>query len=238
MSHHTRAPATGADSHLLPRRTLGAGPALTLLCAATLACTAQAAPSATAAKPAVQAASPRGAAVLPPVTPGRERLRVLSGRADQVSGGDARVVIDAPAVTMPLVTLWLNGAPISPSFVTTPRGREAVITGLNLGPNTLEARLTTSGVVRDRITLVNHPITGPIFSGPQQHPFVCTTIQAGVARQPLVDTAVPPGYTVRDAASNVIGFSQNCSIDTFVTYLYRRNTGGSLVALPAGPRPA
>ena len=241
MSHRNAAPATGAGSHLCPQPLVRGRAALALLCAATLAGAAQAAPNATAARPALKAlpeASARGAVALPPVVPGRERLRVLSGRADQVSGGDARIVISAPALTMPLVTLWLNGAPIAPEFVTTPRGREAVITGLNLGPNTLEARLSSNGTVRDRITLVNHPVTGPIFSGPQQHPFVCTTIQGGVARQPLVDTAVPPGYTVRDGAGNVIGYSRDCSIDTFVTYLYRRNTGGGLVALPPGPRPA
>jgi len=238
MSQCTEMPAKGADTSLPRRRTQRPAAALTLLCAATLACAAQAAPEAAAAKPAVQAASARGAVVLPPVTPGRERLRVLSGRADQVTGGDARVVIDAPAATMPLLSLWLNGAPIAPTFVTTSRGREAVVTGLNLGPNTLEVRMASNGTVRDRLTLVNHPVTGPIFSGPQQHPFVCTTIQGGITRQPRVDTPVPPGYTVRDAAGNVIGYSRDCSIDTFVTYLYRRNTGGSLVALPAGARPA
>ena len=105
-----------------------------------------------------------------------------------------------------------------------------------LGDNTLEVR--TSAGVRDRLTLTNHPVTGPMFSGPQQQPFVCTTNQGAVGRQPLVDSATQPGYPVTDAGGNVIGYSRDCSIDSFVTYLYR-NTSGSLVALPpGGVRPA
>jgi hypothetical protein len=77
-----------------------------------------------------------------------------------------------------------------------------------------------------------------MFSGPQQQPFVCTTNQCAVGRQPLVDSATQPGYPVTDAGGNVIGYSRDCSIDSFVTYLYR-NTSGSLVALPTGgARPA
>ena len=243
MAHHQLAPASGAPSTPSRRQTMTRLPALPLLClaAAALAVAAPAAMARETPPAAASAAKATPLGVVIPVSPvlrARESLKVLSGRADQVSGGDARILIAAPAVNQPGVALWLNGAPITPVFTTTARGREAVINGLGLGANTLELRRIANGMVRDRITLVNHPITGPIFSGPQQQPFVCTTIQGGVARAPLVDTATPPGYTVRDAGNNVIGYSRDCSIDTFVTYLYRRTTGGGLVALPAGPRPA
>ena len=52
---------------------------------------------------------------------------------------------------------------------------------------------------RDAITLTNWPITGPMFTGPQQTPFVCTTIQGAVGRQPLVDSPTAPGYRVTNA---------------------------------------
>jgi hypothetical protein len=59
-----------------------------------------------------------------------------------------------------------------------------------------------------------------------------------VGRQPLVDSAVSPGYKVVDTNGNVVGYSRNCSIDTFVAYSYRK-TSGALAALPAdGSRPA
>jgi hypothetical protein len=52
------------------------------------------------------------------------------------------------------------------------------------------------------LKLTNHPITGPMFSGPQQHPFVCTTNQLGQEPQRRQRDA-PPGYAVRDAQGNV-----------------------------------
>ena len=75
-----------------------------------------------------------------------------------------------------------------------------MISGLKVGSNTLEVRHRSgNGQPRDRLVLTNYPITGPMFTGPQQTPFVCTTIQGAVGRQPLVDSAVAPGYRVTDA---------------------------------------
>ncbi len=162
-------------------------------------------------------------------------LKLLSSQPQYVSGGDARIQITAPARLHAGITLWLNGQPLTAALQSRGDQLEGVITGLALGGNVLEAR--TSAGVRASLALTNHPITGPMFSGPQQHPFVCMTNQSAVGKQPLVDTDAPPGYPVTDANGNTIGYSRNCSIDTFVTYLYR-NTAGSFVTLPAGPRPA
>ncbi len=93
--------------------------------------------------------------------------------------------------------------------------------------------------LRDRITLTNYPITGPMFSGPQQQPFVCTTTQGAVGKQPLVDTATPPGYAVKDAGGATIGYSRNCSIETFISYSYVSTAAGTEApAQPAFRRPA
>ena len=73
-----------------------------------------------------------------------------------------------------------------------------VVAGLVDGANRLEVRVQGMPGQRDTLALVNHPVTGPMFSGPQQMPFVCTTIQGGVARQPLVDSSTAPGYRVTD----------------------------------------
>lgn len=164
------------------------------------------------------------------------QLQTLSGSAQWVSGGDARIGISGTPAALAGVQLVLNGQPLAVTLRPGAKGLEAVVAGLQLGTNTLEAR--AFGAVQARLVLTNHPVTGPMFSGPQQHPFVCTTIQGTVGRQPLVDTPTPPGYTVRDAQNNVIGYSRNCSIETFVAYLYR-NTAGAFVAYPAsGVRPA
>jgi Tannase-like family of unknown function (DUF6351) len=59
-----------------------------------------------------------------------------------------------------------------------------------------------------------------------------------VGRQPLADSATPPGHRVLDAQGNTAGYSRNCGIDTFVAYFYR-NGAGALLPLPAGgARPA
>jgi hypothetical protein len=164
------------------------------------------------------------------------RLNVLSSQPQFVSGGDARIEVRAARALHNSLELWLNGQRLNATLESLDNRLEGVISGLALGDNTLEVR--TGGRVRDRLTLTNHAITGPMFSGPHQQPFVCTTNQGAVGRQPLVDSATMPGYPVTDSGGNLIGYSRNCSIDSFVTYLYR-NTGGSLVALPpGGARPA
>src|SRR5688500_16246195 len=115
-------------------------------------------------------------------------LRVLSSPAQYVSGGDARIEVTiAPGLPRNL-QLYLNGRPLQVDLKDKGGSIQAMITGLVEGENRLEA-LIKGRVERDAIKLINYPITGPMFSGPQQHPFVCTTTQSGVARQPLIESA-------------------------------------------------
>ncbi len=166
------------------------------------------------------------------------KLSVLSSAPEFVSGGDARIHITAASGQRDKLELWLNGQRVNAVLQDVGTGLEGLISGLLLGDNRLEVRHRSSANVRDAITLTNHPITGPMFSGPQQTPFVCTTTQGAVGRQPLPDSATAPGYRVTDPQGQLIGYSRNCSIDTFVSYFYR-NTGGALVAMPAdGSRPS
>jgi hypothetical protein len=84
--------------------------------------------------------------------------------------------------------------------------------------------------------------TGPIFSGPQQPVFICTTIQQGFGN-PLVDNQVGRGFMVFNTpgvpASGIAGWSENCSMNTVVRYAYRSNTntGDSFTALASGWTP-
>lgn len=166
------------------------------------------------------------------------RLRVLSSAPEYVSGGDARIEVRTSPGLRDKLELWLNGSRLDVTLVETAAGLEGVISGLKLGANTLEVRHRSGdGQPRDQLTLTNYPITGPIFTGPQQTPFVCTTIQGAVNKQPLVDSASPPGYPVRDVQGTLLGYSRDCSINTFVSYHYRSTTG-ALVPLPTeGSRP-
>ena len=185
--------------------------------------------------------SPQLQAASNPASQGKDvQLRVLSSPAQWVSGGDARIGVTAAPGLHDKIELWVNNKRVN--GVLKPVGShqlEGVVTGLGVGENTLEVYVKGQSL-RDTVRVTNHPITGPMFTGPHQTPFVCTTTQFGL--QPLVDSASAPGYKVTDgpnaASGSTIGYSTNCSINTFVSYWYRRNTGGSLVPLPAGPLPA
>jgi hypothetical protein len=164
-------------------------------------------------------------------------LRVLSSPPQYVSGGDARIELRVAPRLHRQVQLFLNGRPIKPALRSAGHRLEGVIGGLDDGHNRLEV-LVKGRWRRDALDLVNYPIAGPMLSGPQQHPFVCTTTQSAVNRQPLIDNATPPGTRVFDSAGNVSGYSRDCAIDTFVTYLYR-TTGNAWATMPAdGSRPA
>ncbi len=100
----------------------------------------------------------------------------------------------------------------------------------------------------------NHPQSGPIFSGPHQQPFVCTTARVGLG-QPLVDNQDGIGIPValedanggypRDgrgyptAAAQIVGWSKDCAAVRRIEYLYRTTSGQfAPLADPGGPLPA
>ena len=135
-------------------------------------------------------------------------LSVLSTRADLITGGDALVRLDSSGIDAADVRVALNGNDISSVFrdnalAETDIGEslQALIEGLDDGINTLEA--TADNGISARLMLVNHPLTGPVFSGPHIQPFVCTTAAEGLG-EPL------------DAF---------CTAATQVDYLYRSREG-------------
>ncbi len=99
-------------------------------------------------------------------------LRVLSNRADLISGGDALVEIVLPhGKDASKLSVERNGVDVSDQFALRANGRiMGVVTGLVEGRNLLKANIPESGA---KITIVNHPNGGPIFSGPQMQPWYC-----------------------------------------------------------------
>jgi hypothetical protein len=97
-------------------------------------------------------------------------IDVLSNRPELISGGDALVSITSEST--PVVEL--NGTDVSSLFAS----REtALVTGLRDGDNELVARAAD---VEAHVTITNHPIGGPVFSGPQVRPWLCETEGAGL----------------------------------------------------------
>ena len=175
---------------------------------------------------------------------GGVKIKVLSSAPQYVSGGDARIEVSAAPGLHDKLEFWLNGAKITPAMVSRGDRLEGIVSGMVVGANLLEVRhLTGQGKgVTESIQLTNYPITGPMFTGTHQTPFVCTTNRLG--KQPLVDmanapTLDDPGYPVFGALNNKIGYSRDCSIETFVTYWYRSSVSGAFVVMPSdGSRPA
>ena len=155
-----------------------------------------------------------------------EKLEIvtLSSRSDVVSGGDALVQINVPAqVSLKNVTVELNGKDITGAFWEDPAGHVLIglVSGLQVGKNHLQAKAKGNGT--DNLELQNHPLTGPMLSGPQQEPFFCQTHQFRVYTGGPFFTATqvePP-----------------CLVDSRVDYLYR-STGGTFKAYSPVPTPA
>ena len=118
---------------------------------------------------------------------GGVRLTPLSTRAEYVTNGDVLVALDTPEGTSPdSVRVELDGRDVTSVFAPDDDPRRApsdptrlvgLVAGLREGPNQITA---TVGDQRTTLDVVNHSVDGPLFSGPQQSPFVCTTERNGL----------------------------------------------------------
>ncbi len=150
------------------------------------------------------------------------RIETLSGPAKYVSGGAARLRVVVPrSVPLDATTIRVNGTDVTGDFVPddqAPHALEGVVRGLPVGASTV-----TASVPRDRAstTLVNHPVTGPMFSGPQQPDFFCST---------------PAHLAGFDLAGPFL--DDDCSLATRVGHYYRTTGGAWRPYDPAAPRPA
>ncbi len=129
-------------------------------------------------------------------------ITVLSGRADLVSGGDALVGISPPLAQDSVVTL--DGVDVTSRFA--PSGTVGLVTGMDVGPHALT--VTHGDGSGSTLRLRNHPIEGPIFSGPHLQPWDCTTRANGLGA-PL---------------------DSNCNAAPIVDYQYVSTAGGAYQA--------
>ena len=128
---------------------------------------------------------------------------VANPRAQLISGTETLLRIGADRRP---VRVTENGQDITGAFRRQPDGSLlGLATNLRHGANLIVA---TSAGRAATLRIVDHPITGPVFSGPQQHPFFCETTAFGLA------PATQP----------------DCSAPTVVTYRYK-NTAGAFVPL-------
>ena len=115
-------------------------------------------------------------------------LKVLSGRPDMVSGGSALVQVSGASPDS--LKVRLNNQPIPNGFRPARTAGTLIgrVGGLNPGANLLQI---SDGHGTQKIVLINHPIGGPVFSGPHQQPFVCQTEFSGLEKAVDADCNAP-----------------------------------------------
>jgi hypothetical protein len=166
-------------------------------------------------------------------------LRVVSSRPDQVTGGTVLLAIGSGELSVEPRSIQFNADGHTLEILrveNAANGPQWLLSGLPLGSVEVQAR-AANGDQLTAIKLDSHPVTGPLLSGPQQYPFVCSSVlEWGV--QPLVDHQEEWGFPVLSDSGDVIGYSKDCSVEPFVEYHYL-NTLGEYLPMPSdGSRPA
>lgn len=160
---------------------------------------------------------------MPPLPPDKPPLayplKVLSSSPQYVSGGDVRISLAAKRAEQTALSFWLNGTEAKLARTEqTDTHIEGVLTGLVVGQNELEVHHRDLGFIAKQ-PLVNHPITGPMFAGPKQEPFVCSVVTE-LGKEPIPDTTDTKYFAVKDKSGNAVGYSRNCSFESYVQYYY------------------
>ncbi|MEU6230616.1 DUF6351 family protein [Streptomyces sp. NPDC047042] len=126
---------------------------------------------------------------------GSIQIRVLSNRADLVSGGDALVEVVLPSGATPQnVRVDVDGRDVTSAFALRPDGRFlGMVTGLRVGENKVTAQGQAGAA---RLTVTNHPVGGPVFAGPQVQPWECVTEENGLGAPQDAACNTPAKYTL------------------------------------------
>ncbi|MCA1655566.1 MAG: DUF6351 family protein [Pseudonocardiaceae bacterium] len=125
--------------------------------------------------------------------PGLAVTAVSNTKAQFVSGGDVLVRVTGTD----RARVRRNGKDVTSSFTPQPNGSLlGVVSGLRLGGNTITAEARGRHAT---LRVVNHPRSGPVFSGRQQRPFFCQTEAFGLApaSQPLCEAPTVVRYQYR-----------------------------------------
>ena len=147
------------------------------------------------------------------------QIKILSSPTYAITGEDALVQVSVPAGTaLGDVIVRLNGRDVTSAFqsfdATTLRG---LVSGFNVGANTLSMGSRSGAPIITKILVTDRPRTGPVFSGPQQTPFVCETEFLGLGA----------------------ALDANCTAPTRVDYFYRSTATNTFQPYnTSGPRPS
>ena len=104
---------------------------------------------------------------------GDVRITTLSNRADLISGEDALVRVTTPGADASSARIRLNGRDVTTAFRSSSDGHGlGLVNGLHVGSNVVTATLPDGRGAR--LTILDHPLGGPDFAGPQIKPWTCS----------------------------------------------------------------
>jgi hypothetical protein len=143
----------------------------------------------------------------------RLSLHLLSGQPQFVTGENALIAVDVPkGQPVKRVQVRRNGRNVTKAFHRAsgdPHRLVGLVGGLRLRENRIAARVNSRNAAPpSELSIYDSRLSGPVFSGPWQSPFFCTTSAAGLG-QPT---------------------DGNCSAPRRVQFFYR-TTGGAFQPL-------
>src|SRR5215471_5138754 len=149
-------------------------------------------------------------------------IKILSNRADLVSGDQALIeIVLHPGTSASGLKVDVGGRDVSGAFAQRANGRVlGLITGLSNGNNVVREKLGG----RASLTINNHPIGGPVFSGTQIQPWICAT--------PTAQPATPTMPATQASGLSTFAIDAQCNIATEYKLYYKTTTPGCSNALP------
>ena len=132
----------------------------------------------------------------PALAPGQIEVLTRSTLPDAVTGGDVLVSVRG-LEDGDILAVRRNGRAVTGAFGALEAGeRTGLVKGLKNGRNRISAAVRRDGRrMVATLVVVNHPITGPVLSGPHQHPFYCETKQSGLGAPSDQDCSAATKYT-------------------------------------------
>ena len=150
-------------------------------------------------------------------------LATLPTRPDLVSGGNARLVVTGLAdASLTDVRILVNGLESEARFVSAGGRVETILTGLIDGANMV--RVEAAAGHYGELTIVNHPMGGPLVSGPQLQPWICATPER-------LDAAEGQPVTYTSGLKNG-PLDAQCNVEPELRYFY--HTTDQDCAIPLG----
>jgi hypothetical protein len=147
------------------------------------------------------------------------QITSVSARPNMISGGDVLLRVTLPDGVPPSsVVVKLNGDNVTAAFHADGQSLVGLVKGLKPGENRVD--VTGGKAPAAQLALTNYPISGPIFSGPQEQPFICTTDKF----------KLPDGNTLGAP------LDANCSAKTVVNYVYKSSDPPAPAATGRGAR--